>query len=264
MFILQPIVSLSAFPKSGVTYLSFLLFHSLFSDDCNIHELELKYIIDIHAYPNARFANPQGPRLIKSHFPYRPDLPAVGLTKKAIYLIRDPIDVMMSVWDFERLIKGSARGTESAEFRAYVRHWLESGGLYVPEFGSWLQHVRSWLGQTAIPVHLVSYRNLVDMPEVELAAILGFLGITVPLDRQRIAIERSSMKSMAALETEEVEKHVEGIFFRNGLSAGYGMGHRFINKGYRNSYEAILTGEERAIADKTFGAELARYFRKQP
>jgi hypothetical protein len=261
---LQGIVSLSAFPKSGVTYLSFLLFHSLFSDDCGIQDLERKYIIDIHEYPNAKFDDPRAPRLVKSHYLFNPALPVVRATEKAIYLIRHPIDVMMSAWDFGRLIQGGACDAQSPEFRAYARRWVETGGDGFPAFGTWVQHVRSWLGQSAIPVHLVAYGDLVDQPERELKSILGFLGFEVPVERQRIAIERSSMKSMAALETQEVENRVDGIFFRNALATGYGQGHRFINKGYRKSYEAFLTREERAIADKTFGAEIARYFGSRP
>jgi len=256
---LHGITSLSAFPKSGVTYLSFLLFYSLFPDSSDIHELERKYILDIHAYPNATFDDPHAPRVIKSHFPYNPALPSVRLTSKAIYLIRHPVDVMMSVWDFGGLINGSVPDVQSAAFRAFVRRWLETGGDY-PQFGTWLNHVRSWLGQSSIPVHLVTYENLVDKPDRELKSILDFIGVQVASERQRLAIDRSSMKSMSALESKEVEKRVEGIFFRNSLSAGYGQGRRFINKGYRKSYETVLTAEERVIAARTFGAQIARYF----
>jgi len=257
---LQDLISLSAFPKSGVTYLSFLLFHSYFSDDRDIHDLERKYILDIHAYPNATFVDPRAPRLIKSHFPYNPAIPAVRLTTKAIYLMCHPIDVMMSAWDYQHLIGGTGRDTQSPAFRAYINQWLMSGGLMIPQFGPWTQHVRSWLSQTNIPVHLVTYERLVDDPEQELKSIIDFIGIDVPAERQRTAIERSSMKSMAMLESQEVEKRVDGIFFRNNLAAGYGRGHRFINKGYRKSYEAVLTPDERALADKTFGNEIARHY----
>jgi hypothetical protein len=254
---------LSAFPKSGVTYLSFLLFHSLFPDDRDIHDLERKYILDIHAYPKAWFSDDNMPRLIKSHFPYHPAIPAVRLTTKAIYLIRDPIDVMMSNWDFEHLIRGGARETQSPAFRAYARRWVESGGAGFPASGTWLQHVQSWLGQSAIPVHIVTYTGLVDDPERELTRILDFLGVQVTPERQRIAIERSSMKSMAAFESEEVNKRIDGVFYRNSLAAGYGQGHRFVNKGYRDSYEQFLTADERAIADRIFGAETAKYLGRQ-
>ena len=260
---MQAVTSLSAFPKSGVTYLSFLLFHSLFSDNCDIRDLERKYILDVHEHPNANFADPRGPRLIKSHFQYNPAIPAVRVSSKAIYLIRHPIDVMMSAWDFEHLIKGGARDTESATFRAYVRRWLVTGGNTIGPFGTWVQHVRSWLRQPNIPVHIVKYEDLVDSPQRELKSILDFLGLQISAERQRMAIECSSMKSMAALKSEEVKGRVEGIFFRSSLSVGYEQGHRFINKGYRNSYETLLTAEERAIADKTFGVEIDRFFAKR-
>jgi hypothetical protein len=262
-FQLQGITSLSAFPKSGVTYLSFLLFHSLFPDDCDILDLERKYILDLHTHRDAQFGDPRAPRLIKLHSPYNPAIPAVRLTSKAIYLIRHPIDVMMSAWDYERLLGGGVRETQSPAFRAFVRRWLLTGGA-VPVHGSWLQHVRSWHAQKNVPIHLVTYENLVDNPERELPSILGFLGIQVPAERQRVAIERSSMKSMAALETKEIENRVDGIFFHGSLAVGYAQGHRFVNKGYRKSYETFLTAEERTIADQTFGREIARYFGNRP
>lgn len=260
---MQGIASLSAFPKSGVTYLSFLMFHSLFPDGCDIHDLERKYILDIHAYPNATFGDSNAPRLIKSHFPYNPAIPANRAISRAIYLMRHPIDVMMSAWDFGGLIGGVPRDTQAPEMRSFVQRWLMTGGEYAP-FGSWLGHVRSWLGQRSVPIHVVLYERLVDDPASELESIFKFLDIQVPVERQRIAIDRSSMKSMAALETKEVENRVEGIFFRDSLALGYGKGHRFINKGYRNSYEKLLTAEERALADKMFGVEMTRFFGTRP
>jgi hypothetical protein len=261
---LQGIVSLSAFPKSGVTYLSFLLFYSFFSDECDIHDLERKYIIDVHLDQNVTFANPCAPRLIKSHYPYNPAIPEVRVTSKAIYLIRHPIDVMMSAWNYDNLLNGTVPDTRSPEFRAYIHRWLTSGGVTFRHLGPWTQHVRSWLDQKTIPVHLVTYENLVDNPGRELKSIIDFIGVHVSTDRQRIAIQRSSMKSMAAIESEEVEKRTEGIFFHNNLAVGYNMGLRFINKGYRKSYESVLTAEERAIADKTFGSEITRFYGNRP
>jgi Sulfotransferase domain len=260
---LQHIVSLSAFPKSGVTYLSFLLFYSLFPDECDIQDLERKYILDLHNYPNVGFANSRAPHLIKSHYQYDPAIPVVRLMSKAIYLIRHPIDVMMSAWNFDRLIKGDALDTQSPEFRAYARRWVTTGGEAFGEFGPWTKHVRSWLSQSNIPVHVVSYESLVDNPEDELKSILDFLHVEVPLERRHIAIERSSMRSMAALETNEIKNRAEGLFFHDFLEAGYRQGHRFINKGHRNSYSTVLTPEERVIADKSFGPEIARFFAMQ-
>jgi hypothetical protein len=260
----QSLVSLSAFPKSGVTYLSFLLFHSLFPDGADVHDLERKYIIDIHAHPRAPPAAIGGMRLFKSHLPYNPAVPIIKATNKAIYLIRHPIDVMMSAWDFENLVGGGNRTTQSPAFHDYVARFISTGGMAFPEYGPWIQHVRSWLGQSQIPVHLLTYQDLVAEPVGELEKILAFLGAQISAERVAHAVERSSMKSMAALEEQEVEKGIEGVFFNKKLSTGYGKGHRFINKGHKNSYDKMLTAEERAKADAMFGSEIARYFAPPP
>jgi hypothetical protein len=49
-------------------------------------------------------------------------------------------------------------------------------------------------------------------------------------------------------------------FFLDSLSIRYDRGHCFINKGDRNSYEAVLTLEGRVLADGTFGNETSRFF----
>jgi hypothetical protein len=260
----QSLVSLSAFPKSGVTYLSFLLFHGLFPDSADVHDLERKYIIDIHAHPRAAPATVSGMRLFKSHLPYNPALPIIKATNKAIYLIRHPIDVMMSAWDFENLVGGGNRSAQSPAFRDFVARFISTGGMAFPEYGPWMAHVRSWLGQSQIPVHLVTYQKLVAQPADELEKILEFLGTQIGAERIARAVERSSMKSMAALEEQEVEKGIEGVFFNKKLSTGYGLGHRFINKGHKNSYDQMLTTEERAKVDAMFGSEIARYFAPSP
>ncbi len=268
---MKDMICLSAFPKSGITYLSFLVFHSLFGDDFDVKNIEKKFIIDIHVNPNPVFIHPSAPRIIKSHFPYVSGLPFIDRTAKSVYLIRHPIDVMMSAWDFNNLIPGTLVGqpgneksaAESAQdpvFRAYVRRWVESGGAGYAVSGTWIQNVRSWLGQNEIPVHVVTYDDLVDKPDIELAAILNFLGIDVSEKKKQKAIERSSMRAMAALELQEINSGKDGIFFRKGLTASYSRGHRFINKGYRNAYDSMLTADDRAIADATFGLELKKYF----
>lgn len=260
----RDLISLSAFPKSGVTYLNFLLFHCLFGADADVHDLEKRYVIDVHAHPEARFAVPEAPRLVKSHFPCDPGLPCVARTARAVYLIRDPIDVMMSAWDFGHFMRadGAPPGDPAADpaFRAFVGRWLETGGGGFDVAGTWVGHVRSWLEQRAVPVHRVAYHDLVDRPARELAAILAFLGLDVPEERQALAVERSSMAAMAALEAREMQAGRDGVFYRPELGAGYGRGRRFVNRGWRDCYRTVLTDAERAMADRAFGPVLRDHF----
>lgn len=254
---MRDLVSLSAFPKSGVTYLGALLFHCLFGDRASIHDMERGYVTDIHAHPDAPFALPDGPRLIKSHFPFDPRLAPVARTARTVYLVRDPIDVMMSAWDFRQFLHGDdgppGDPADHPGFRGFVGDWLRSGGGGFDFAGTWVSHVRSWLGQAIIPVHRVVYADLVDRPQAELAAILDFLGLEVPAARQAMAIERSSLTAMADLEAREVKARRHGLFFRPELASGYARGRRFVNKGYRDCYRTVLTSEERAMADRVFG-----------
>ena len=261
----QSLVSLSAFPKSGVTYLSFLLFHGLFPDGADVHDLERKYIIDIHAHPRAAPASVGGMRLFKSHLPYNPAVPIIKATNKAIYLIRHPIDVMMSAWDFENLVGGGNRDGAIAGLPRFRRalHLDRRHGV---------SRIRFVDGPRALLARPVANSGASrDLPESRRATRPTsskrssiFSARKISADRIAHAVERSSMKSMAALEEQEVEKGIEGVFFNKKLSTGYGPGHRFINKGYRNSYDKMLTAEERAKADAMFGSEIARYFAPSP
>lgn len=260
---MRDLICLSAFPKSGVTYLGFLMFHCLFGDVAEIGDLERKYVIDIHAWPTLRFAVPEGPQIVKSHFPFGPDRPCVGRTAKAVYLIRHPVDVMMSAWDYRRFLNpgdGEDGLANGPAFRHFVHRWLTTGGGEFEVAGSWRQHVRSWLDQSEIPVRLVTYTDLVDHPGRELAAILRFLDLPVPAARQAMAIKCSGMAAMAALEADEVRNRRDGVFYRPELARSYEGSRRFINKGHRDCYATLLTDEERALVNRIFGAELSAYF----
>lgn len=253
---MRDLLCLSAFPKSGVTYLSFLLFHCLFDDGVDIRDLERRYVIDIHAWPDLAFGEPDKPRIIKSHFPFACDRPGIGRTAKAIYLIRHPIDVMMSARDYRQYLDPCGAPADAAALKGFVQHWLSSGGAGFDVSGTWRQHVRSWLDQGMVPVHLVTYTDLVDQPVETLTGILAFLELPIPLTRMERAIARSTMPAMAALEEEEARHRRTGVFYRPELARGYNHGRRFINKGHRDCYHTVLTDEERTLADRVFAAEL--------
>lgn len=256
-------VSLSAYPKSGVTYLSFMLFYCFFPEECQVLDIGSKYVIDIHAHPDAVHDPSHLRRFYKSHHPYERSLASAKKADKVIYLVRDPIDVMMSAWDFKHLVAGTDRSLENEAFRPYVDRWLASGGDAFPEYGSWVAHVRSWLDQTAIPLHLVEYEKLVDQPEAELEDILKFLGADVPSSRRANALRQSSMKEMAALEERQIEQsRLTGSPRHPAIGSGHDRGYRFVNKGYRDSYHRVLTNDQRLQADQMFGRGVGQHVRK--
>jgi len=124
------------FPKSGITWLSFILANvdMLMSDTgtnityFNIH----KFIPDVHQLRGADIGNEKleflDRRLIKSHASYNPYYYSV------IYLLRNPFNVMKSFYRFRK------NYGYSGSFGQFIR--LDKFGI-----DAWVSHVESWLYQ---------------------------------------------------------------------------------------------------------------------
>src|SRR5206468_7191085 len=69
-------------------------------------------IVDIHENL-ARVPPPQARRhYVKTHFAFSDALPLRERADRAVCLVRDPIDVMMSIWDFLHLLGDPTRSEE--------------------------------------------------------------------------------------------------------------------------------------------------------
>lgn len=246
--------SLSAFPKSGVTYLSSLLFYVFFSGG-NPSDIEKKYIIDIHINSLEGACSYIDHVFFKSHYPFDVKSPLCMDAHKAIYLIRDPIDIMNSTFDFLSLMGAKAKSLTHGEF---LETWAASKGAVLEVAGAWPEHVTSWMEQTHVPVLLVRYQELVDFPERELSRILEFLELSSDAETIRRAVENSTMSAMRAREEDEFQARREGVFYSEAVHNGMAEGARFINKGYRRSYEA-LTDHQKKLVDEAFGEVRAKY-----
>ena len=162
---------------------------------------------------------------------------------------------MRSAYDYLSLIGGKP---EDLTLEAFTREWISNGGDHFQVAGPWALHVRSWLEQKERPTHLVRYQDLVDDPVTQLDAIFAFLD----LDPPRSAIDRgvlnSTMTAMRAREEAEFRAKQPGVFYSAGVDDGMSEGARFINKGYRLSYDHLEDAEKR-LADEQFGALCARF-----
>ncbi len=260
---MKDVCYIAAFPKSGITYLNFMLFHLLFDRPQDVRLIDSHYIFDVHE-SLARVPPPgQLDRYVKTHFPFGPQIPLRQRAARAVYLLRDPIDVMMSVWDFKHLIgeEGLLQASPSqhaALFQKFCQQWLSSGGLVYPWAGSWRDNVASWLDQKELPLLLVRYEQLRANPAEELPRILRFLGRKVSDERIAAAIEVGKPDNMRNLESEEVKAGVSGIFYRPNLARGYAQGYRFVGRMHGGSSEKILSPAARQYAAQIFGPVLAQ------
>jgi len=207
---------LISYPRSGTTWLRFLLSEALtgeepgFERDSNA----LHYVGDHLTAPRIL---PTGGRLIFSH--EKVSIPP----HKVIYVVRDPRSVVIS------------------EFRWLLRRNLHSGDLdnFVDRFvrgrtnpwGSWEAHVNYWVSSASArggKVHLVTYEKLRTETLDMLKKALAFLGSARDRSVLLAAVEHNSLEKMRQKEVSAPDSAFErgtiratGKFINTGKTAGW-------------------------------------------
>lgn len=141
--------------------------------------------------------------LIKTHFANMtpkdlgPNIPA-DLTYKAIYIVRDPRDVVCSLSRFFEMPINAAVAT-----MANKDFIIGGANGYASSFvSSWTNNVGSWTTEERFPVHCVRYEDLMTDAGNELAEVLEFLGETVDHKRVEIAVEAARLSKLQKAETD--------------------------------------------------------------
>ncbi len=259
----QDISYIAAFPKSGITFLNYMLFHILFDCPKNAHLIDSDYIVDVHENLSRVPPPSEAPHYVKVHFAYNHRIPLRHRANRAVCLIRDPIDVMLSVWDFknltgeDRLLEDSPTD-RNAKFDQFCRDWLSSGGAAYPWAGSWIDNINSWLDQSEMPLIVIRYERLKEQPFAELQRILEFLDRPTTDQRIAAAIDAGKVENMRKLESAEIANRTSGVFYRPSLAKGYAQGYRFVGRLHHGSYEKVLSPAARHCADQMFGPTLER------
>lgn len=150
------------------------------------------------------------------------------VTASAVYLVRDPLDVIVS-WsffgcggDFSRAISDLANPNHSLGAADTVQQWLYT----------WSEHVESWLA-APFPVLVVRYEDLTADTVGSLRRVVRFLGLDDPPDEERVrrSVAFTSFRRLRAEEAtdgfREAPPSVFGAFFRSGRS---GAGRKLLSE----------------------------------
>jgi hypothetical protein len=165
---------LVSYPKSGNTWLKFMLAHLLGGREADLDN-DSTVIADVGSHRATPRVLPDGGRLIKSHEPY--SSPQKRFYSKAIYMVRDGRDVAVSY--YYTLIR---RGLYEGEFGPFLELFLSGG---VDGYGPWHKHVESWLEcplRDEGSLLVVKYEDLLADPVDNLSAAMNFLGVPVERD----------------------------------------------------------------------------------
>ena len=260
------IVWLASFPKSGNTWLRAFL-HNLLADPKEAYDinaldtfcvsdsqarwyqqldprpptaLSLEEVAALRPRVHRLFTElGQPPIFVKTHMAMvelgGTPLITLDLSAAAIYIVRNPLDVVIS----HSHHYGADLDT-TIDLLASEGTITNPSATHVAEYhGSWSEHVRSWTSRPSPGLHVVRYEDMLSAPNKSFAAIDRFLQLSSPRDRLERAIRRSSFKVL-----QEQEK-------RRGFREKTDVAERFFRAGKAGQWRTVLS---RAQIDRVVDA----------
>jgi aryl sulfotransferase len=254
------IVWMASYPRSGNTWLRIFLANLLSEDSEGIDINELNDALDgvaiaSHRKPfddiagidsseltpdeidilrpriyEAIAAANDKPLYVKVHdaFLLTPDgepLMPVKATRAAVYIVRNPLDVAVSIGffsgyhEFDLTIAQMADPDRVLSFRPdMLSEQLRQ------RLSTWSGHVTSWVDTKDIKCHIIRYEDMVQNPLDSFTAIVRFLGLPYDSSAIRNAIERARFDTLRGTEERRgfAAKPVEAqVFFREGRVGGW-------------------------------------------
>ena len=207
-------VMVASYPRSGNTWLRFLLTKILTGKSAGFDNVN-NVITEIGIHKDALPLLPGEGRLIKTHELYRPTY------KRAIYLVRDVRDVLLSQYSRENEL-GLVWW---ADFDGYIQAFLKGT---INGFGPWQEHLPNWLDSPLAQrgdLLVVPFADLRRDTQGKLETILDFLGLQVDREVIAEAIADNTVEKMRSRENNARTLHKsageEGRFVRQGAVMGW-------------------------------------------
>jgi hypothetical protein len=205
---------IASYPKSGNTWLRFLLAQVLSGKPATFDSIN-SLIPEIGLHQHAANLLPGNGRLIKTHELYSP------CYKRAIYLIRDVRDVVLSQYAREKELGLVWWG----ELDAYIPRFLDGS---INNFGSWNDHIPNWLDSSLAQrgdLLVVQFEEMRRNPQPNLERLVDFLGYQVSPEMVAEAIADNTVERLRARENDTQRLHrsksEEGRYVRHGAVMGW-------------------------------------------
>jgi hypothetical protein len=223
---------LASFPRSGSTWLRFMLFEILSGEDAGFRKIEDR-LPEIHRHRGSQAILAGGGRLIKTHENYRSDY------KRAVLLVRDVRDVFLSVYNSYIALE-LAKFVSKGDIDSFLASFLEGKVIHT---GSWQKHTSSWLESPLAKngnLLVVRYEDLRKNPEQKLQELLQFVGINPDVRVIRQAIENNTLQQMRAKE-DKAKKAGETSILLGSRREAFDEVSRFVRKGAVGGWRGKLT-----------------------
>ncbi|HEX6131502.1 MAG TPA: sulfotransferase domain-containing protein [Actinomycetota bacterium] len=229
---------LVSYPRSGTTWLRFLLTEALTGETADFHP-DRQAVRYVGEHADAPAILPSGGRLIFSH--ERPSRDR----RTVLYIVRDPRAVALSEWRWLR-----RRGLADPTFDRFLDRFVR--GRSNP-WGAWADHVDRWTvaseAARAGRLTLTRFEDLRADTAATLAGLVASLGATVDAGRLREVVAANSLERM-----QDKESAAPDRAFAKGVQRDV----RFVSTGSVAGWRRALSeAQQRAIAD-AFGDVMRR------
>ena len=214
---------LVSFPRSGNTWSRFLIGNVIQPNE-PITFLNVERVIpDTSSLLSKSYLEhiPR-PRILKSHQHFDPRY------KKVIYIVRDPRDVVLSHYNWQRKRQEI---DDQYPFDQYISRFI-AGDL--AGWGSWGENVLSWLATryNSSDFLLLRYEAMLAEPLRELGKVATFLGVEASQEALATAVERSSADNMRKMEKTQGDEWVSKKGRRKDIP--------FVGKAKRGGWQSQL------------------------
>jgi hypothetical protein len=252
------IIWIASYPKSGNTWVRFMACNLLFGRQESANSVSA-LAPDIHETAPALLAGSHS-GLVKTHFACAPGLPMLERTAGAIYIIRNPADVLVSNY-FYSLRRTVGTSTNQPDFDRYFEQFVSKRGdprWISLGMGSWEDNVRSWLRtRHPFPVAGIRYEDMSADPVKVCRMLAQLLRPTSSEEEIRQAVADSSFTRMREIEERDIRDRRVGIFYKPYLKSAIEAGSRFMRAGAVGDGARKLTPTQQAQLTRTFEPVLA-------
>jgi Sulfotransferase domain len=225
-------VFLASYPRSGTTWLRFLLYETLTGEEARFGVIRTA-VPSVGKQNGARPVLAGGGRFIQTHETF------CDRDRRIIYAVRDPRSVVASEYSWQQRLR-----VYHDSFDRFVDDFV--AGSSNP-WGAWGDHVEYWRGsEPARNGHLliVRYEDLRRDTESVYKGVLQWLGVEASDDLVRRTIAGNSLEGMRAKEDRAKE---EG--WRSNLRSDI----RFVNTGSTGGWKQKLDAAQAAKIETRFG-----------
>lgn len=238
---------ITSFPKSGNTWMRFIIYDLLFNDHDKIIENSSEidqFIPDTHMQKknqlilDSRLKNKEV--FVKTHSSYS-QMSALPIGK-IILIIRNPLDVLVSLFNFYEIEK-----KDKSEMIDFFCTYQTLPFLKKAKLPNWQEHIESWIN-SGKKHHIVKYSDLIDDFDNQIKYLCNFLDIEITNKKIDLVKRNTSFYNLKKIEIRERKENIAG-FFSGSMS---GKKTYFMNKGGYGNYKSLFNSSEILKLENSF------------